>query len=89
MVALGQKQTCAAQLAMSALGQKRTSAYSITSSSRASTDGGTVRPSAFAIFRLIISLNLIGACIGRSPGCGDTNRLTRQNGVLCSNRVPI
>jgi hypothetical protein len=48
-----------------------------------------VRPSALAIFRLIISLNLIGACIGRSPGCGDTNRLTGLNGVLCSNRVPI
>src|SRR5262249_23385161 len=44
-----QKRTCAVQLGMSALGQKRTWLYSITSSARARTDGGTVMPSAFAV----------------------------------------
>jgi hypothetical protein len=34
MSALGQKQTCAAQLAISGLGQKRTSIYSMTASFR-------------------------------------------------------
>jgi len=41
-------------------------AYSITSSARASSDGGTVRPSAFAVLRLITNSYLVGACTGRS-----------------------
>jgi hypothetical protein len=40
--------------------------YSITSSARASSDGGTVRPSAFAVLRLIANSYLVGACTGRS-----------------------
>src|SRR5262249_11221242 len=43
-------------------------AHSITSSARASTDGGISRPSAFAVLRLMISSYLVGACTGRSPG---------------------
>ena len=42
--------------------------YSITSSARASKDGGRVRPSAFAVLRLITSSYLVGACTGRSAG---------------------
>src|SRR4029077_9228837 len=42
--------------------------HSITSSARASSDGGTVRPSALAVFRLITSSYLVGACTGRSAG---------------------
>jgi len=42
--------------------------YSITSSARASTAGGIVRPSAFAVLRLITSSYLFGAWTGRSPG---------------------
>jgi hypothetical protein len=42
-------------------------AYSITSSARASSDGGTVRPSALAVLRLITSY-LVGACTGMSAG---------------------
>src|SRR6516225_5945744 len=42
--------------------------YSITSSARASSDGGTDRPSAFAVFRLITSSYLVGACTGMSEG---------------------
>ncbi len=36
--------------------------------SRASTVSGTVRPSAFAVLRLITNSNLVGACTGRSAG---------------------
>jgi hypothetical protein len=42
--------------------------YSITSSARASNDGGTVRPRACAVLRLITSSYLVGACTGRSAG---------------------
>ena len=42
--------------------------YSITSSARASTDGGMVRPSALAVVRLKTRSNLIGCSTGRSPG---------------------
>ena len=42
--------------------------HSITSSARASSAGGTVIPSALAVFRLITSSNLVGACTGRSAG---------------------
>src|SRR5262249_29688465 len=45
-----------------------TAAHSITSSARASSDGGTVRPSAFAVLRLIVRSYLVGACTGRSAG---------------------
>src|SRR5262245_3050342 len=44
------------------------SLYSITSSARASSVGGTSRPSALAVLRLITSSYLVGACTGRSPG---------------------
>src|SRR5262249_24017971 len=47
------KRTCAVQTGMSGLGQKRTSTiYSIISSTRACIAAGTLRPSAFAVFRL-------------------------------------
>src|SRR5207244_12873510 len=42
--------------------------HSITSSARASNVGGTVRPSAFAVLRLIASSNVVGCTTGRS-GC--------------------
>jgi hypothetical protein len=41
--------------------------YWITSSARASTDGGIVRPRAFAALRLITNSNLVGRSTGRSP----------------------
>src|SRR5262249_5952160 len=43
------------------------SLHSITSSARASSVGGTVRPSTLAVVRLITSSNLVGNSIGRSP----------------------
>src|SRR5262249_14741229 len=45
-----------------------TAAHSITSSAMASTPGGIVRPSAFAVLRLITSSNLVGCTTGRSAG---------------------
>jgi hypothetical protein len=42
--------------------------YSITSSARASNVGGTARPSAVAVLRLITNSYLVGACTGRSAG---------------------
>ena len=63
------KNWCTGSRSMSALGQKRTwPAYSITSSARESSEGGTVRPSAFAVLRLIASSYLVGACTGMSAG---------------------
>ena len=42
--------------------------HSITSSARASANGGIVRPSAVAVLRLITSSNLVGRRKGRSAG---------------------
>ena len=42
--------------------------YSITSSARASSEGGTDRPRAFAVLRLMTRSNLVGVCTGRSAG---------------------
>ena len=42
--------------------------HSMTSSARASSVGGTSSPRAFAVFRLITSSYLVGACTGRSAG---------------------
>src|SRR5262249_50681663 len=41
--------------------------HSITSSARASSAGGTSRPRAFAVLRLIRSSNLVGSSTGKSP----------------------
>jgi len=42
--------------------------HSITSSARARSDGGTVRPSTVAVVRLITRSNLVGCSTGISPG---------------------
>src|SRR5262249_39263372 len=42
--------------------------HSITSSARASTVAGIVRPSVFAVLRLMASSNLVAAWTGRSAG---------------------
>src|SRR5438876_11219176 len=46
----------------------RRAGYSITSLARARSDGGTSRPSALAVLRLITSSYLVGAWTGRSAG---------------------
>src|SRR5262249_10878538 len=40
----------------------------ITSSARASSEGGIVRPRALAVLRLMTNSNLVGCSMGRSPG---------------------
>src|SRR6516162_6331293 len=45
---------------------QQTRSYSITSSARATSVGGTVRPSALAVLRLTCSSNLVGCCTGRA-----------------------
>src|SRR5437762_13398975 len=67
--------------------RSETRLYSITSSARASRDGGTVRPSALAVLRLISSSYLVGACTGRSAGFsplhgGRTLEVGEQQGHL-------
>src|SRR5215471_4387265 len=47
---------------------ERAALHSITSSARASSVAGTSRPSALAVFMLMTSSYLVGACTGRSPG---------------------
>src|SRR6266404_7378720 len=42
--------------------------YSITSSARASRVGGTARPSALAVLRLMTSSKVVGSWTGRSAG---------------------
>src|SRR5262249_8693128 len=42
--------------------------HSITSSARASSVGGTSRPSVLAVFKLITSSYFVGACTGRLAG---------------------
>src|SRR5262249_7099520 len=42
--------------------------HSITSSARARSGGGIVRPRAFAVVRLMTRLNLVGCSTGMSPG---------------------
>jgi hypothetical protein len=50
--------------------------YSITSSAIASSDGGMSMPSAFAVFRLMVSSNLVGCSTGRSAGTAPFNILS-------------
>ena len=42
--------------------------YWMISSARSSSDCGIVRPSAFAVFRLMVNSNLVGCCTGKSAG---------------------
>ena len=47
---------------------QQTTPHSITSSAVASSSGGTVRPSAFAVLRLMAKTNLVGWKMGMSAG---------------------
>jgi len=55
--------------------------YSMTSSAVASSDGGTVIPSAFAVFRLITNSNLVGCSTGRSAGLVPLSILSTYSAV--------
>src|SRR4029077_3589191 len=53
--------------------------HSITSSARARIDGGTVRPSVFAVLRLTTSSNVVGCWTGRSAGLAPLTALAGEN----------
>jgi hypothetical protein len=55
-------------------------AYSIISSARASSDGETVNPSAFAVLRLTASRYFVGACAGRLAGFSPLKDLDGDDG---------
>jgi hypothetical protein len=55
--------------------------YSITSSARASSVGGMVMPSDFAVLRLIVRLYLVGVCTGRSSGFSPLRRRSRRTNL--------
>jgi hypothetical protein len=48
--------------------ERAPTSHSITSSARANTAGGMVRPSALAVFMLMISSNFVGCSMGRVAG---------------------
>src|ERR1700730_5633091 len=50
--------------------------HSITSSARARSDGGTSRPSALAVLRLITKSNFVGCSTGMSPGAAPLKTFT-------------
>src|SRR5262245_42940663 len=56
--------------------------YSTTSSARASSAGGTLRPIALAAFRLTTTSYLLGACTGRFPGFSHLKRNARASRLL-------
>src|SRR5262249_55530059 len=63
--------------------------HSITSSARASSVGGTSRPSAFAVLRLITSSNFVGCSTGSSAGLAPLKILSTKAAArskLCSLR---
>src|SRR5262245_38401896 len=53
--------------------------HSITSSARASSVGGTSRPSALAVFMLMISSYLVGVCTGKSAGFSPLRMRERES----------
>jgi len=55
-------------LLSSTRGRREAAGYSITSSAISRKSRGIVRPSAFAVFRLMTSSNLVGCSTGRSEG---------------------
>src|SRR5262249_17694231 len=56
--------------------------HSITSSARLRSVGGTVRPSAVAVFILITKSNLVGCSTGRSAGLAPCSILTAEIAVI-------
>src|SRR5262249_52131921 len=63
--------------------------YSITSSARASSVGGTVRPSALAVVRLMTRSNLIGCSTGMSPGLAPRRILSTESPTRRNRSVSV
>ena len=64
----GKRRLSTAHATSGLMHRSKHSVYSITSSARASSIGGTSSPSALAVLRLITSSNLVGCSTGRSAG---------------------
>ena len=64
------------------IGAVKKDRYSITSSARASTEGGIVRPRALAVLRLITKSNLDGCSTGKSAGLAPFNILSTKVAAL-------
>src|SRR5262245_11021800 len=65
--------------------------HSITSSARASRVGGTSRPSALAVLRLITSSNFVGCSTGRSAGLAPLRILSTYSAArrfICRRSIP-
>src|SRR5262249_18978841 len=62
--------------------QHGSAAHSMTSSARASSNGGTVRPRALAVFRLMTSSNRVACSTGTSAGCSPLRILS----MMCAQR---
>src|SRR5262249_38151823 len=58
------------------------SLHSITLSARAMNAGGTVKPSAFAVLRLMTSSNMVGCSTGRSAGWAPFRILSTYTAAL-------
>src|SRR5262249_32557710 len=58
--------------------------HSITSSALTISELGTIRPRAFAVFKLIASSNLVGSCTGRSAGLSPL-RMRSAYAAACRN----
>ena len=61
----------------------------MTSSARAKSDCGTVRPSALAVLRLITSSNLVGCSTGSSAGLAPFRILSTNTAERCANGISI
>src|SRR5262249_34361087 len=61
--------------------------HSITSLANASSRSGTLRPSAFAVFRLITSSNLIGCWTGRSDALAPLRILSTYDAVRTNKSI--
>jgi hypothetical protein len=67
---------------------RRGSGYSITSSARASSVGGTSRPSAFAVLRLMTNATRVDCSTGKSAGFSPL-RMRSRNPSIFRRRFPI
>jgi hypothetical protein len=63
--------------------------YSITSSARASSVGGTVIPSALAVVRFTASVKSVGRSNGRSPAFAPGNILSREEPSIANNKIAL
>src|SRR5262245_61084131 len=72
-----------------ATNEELASLHSITSSARASSEGGTVRPSALATLTLTTSSNLVDCSTGRSAGFAPFRILSTKVAARWRRKTPL